>query len=157
MRTLLALLLAMAAALAAQSIIIVRHAERTGEPDPPLNQDGQRRAARLAEILKDANLQHVYTSDTLRAQQTAAPSAASSGIKIVVIAQNKFEELISAIRATAKPNETTLVVGHRATVPRIAAALGAKGIAPLGSSEHSRIVIVTLQPDATATALTLRY
>jgi hypothetical protein len=39
----------------AQTIFVARHAERTGEPDPPLNADGQRRAEAMARVLETAH------------------------------------------------------------------------------------------------------
>lgn len=142
---------------AAQTIFVVRHAERTGEPDPPLNADGARRAQALAKVLADAGVRHVYTSETVRAQQTAEPTARAASQPVHVIDAKEFDRLIQAIRATASPQQATLVVGHRATVPRIVKALGGGDIPPLGSAEHDRLLVLTLLPDRKAAVATLRY
>ncbi len=142
---------------AAQTIFIVRHAERTGEPDPPLNADGARRAVELSRMLADANVRHFYTSDTVRAQQTAEPTARGAGRRVEAVPQSDFEGLMRAIRSTASRDEATLVVGHRATVPKIVAALGGGDIPALRSDEHDRLIVVTLVPGGGATVVTLRY
>ena len=141
----------------AQTIFVARHAERTGEPDPPLNDDGRRRAEALRRMLTDAGVHYFYTSDTLRAQQTAEPLAKQMGKRVEVTAQPDFEGLLAKIRRTADPERATLVIGHRATVPRIVKALGGADIAPLGPAEHDRLIVVTLLPGGRARAVTLRY
>jgi phosphohistidine phosphatase SixA len=142
---------------AAQTIFVVRHAERTGEPDPPLNAEGLSRARTLARILTDANVTRFFASDTIRAQQTAEPTAKSAGRKVKVIPQGDLEALIRAVRSPADGEGATLVVGHRATVPRIVARLGGGEVAPLGSAEHDRLIVLTLLPDGKASVVTLRY
>ena len=71
------------------TIVIVRHGETDGNaarvlqrPDVPLNARGMRQAARVAERLAARGLTHILCSDLLRAQMTAAPLAARSGITV---------------------------------------------------------------------------
>jgi broad specificity phosphatase PhoE len=141
----------------AQTIFVARHAERTGEPDPPLNEDGQGRAVALAKVLVDAHVVHFYTSDQVRARQTAEPTAKQSGRTVATVPQDDFDGLIARVRATAKKDEPTLVIGHRGTVPRIVKALGGGDIEPLKSDEHDRLIVLVMQPDGSATVVTLRY
>jgi broad specificity phosphatase PhoE len=142
---------------AAQTIFVVRHAERTGEPDPPLNAEGVRRAQSLAKVLADANVKHFYASEMLRTQQTAEPSAKAAGKRVEVKKQTEMQGLIQAIRATAAGDEATLVVGHGNTVPQIVEALSGVKIPPIRSDEHDRLIVVTLQPGGRASVVTLRY
>lgn len=74
---LIALVLCMpVVASAEQSIIIVRHAERqSGEGDDSLSEAGRHRAERLALILKDAGITHIFVSDLRRTLETAQPLA----------------------------------------------------------------------------------
>ena len=141
----------------AQTILIARHAERTGEPNPPLNEDGKRRAEALGKFLADAGIVYFYTSDTIRAQQTAEPTARRMHRQVEIVKQDDFEGLIARIRETADPAKPTLVIGHRASVPRIVKALGGGDIAPLGSDEHDRLIVLTMLPGGTASIVTLRY
>ena len=71
------------------TIVIVRHGETDGNaarilqrPDVPLNQHGIRQAEQVAERLAARGLVHILCSDLLRAQMTAAPLAARSGIAV---------------------------------------------------------------------------
>ena len=141
----------------AQTIFIARHAERTGEPDPPLNEDGKRRAEALSKLLADAGIVYFYTSDTIRARQTAEPTARRADRQIEIVKQDDFDELIARIRKTADPAKPTLVIGHRASVPRIVKALGGGDIPPLRSDEHDRLIVLTILPRGAASIVTLRY
>ena len=74
-----------AAAAAAQStIFIVRHAEKaeSGGTDPDLSEPGKARAESLANILKDAGITAIYTTEFKRTQETAAPLAKILGIAV---------------------------------------------------------------------------
>jgi 2,3-bisphosphoglycerate-dependent phosphoglycerate mutase len=71
------------------TIVIVRHGETDGNaarvlqrPDVPLNQRGIRQAEQVAGRLAARGLAHILCSDLLRAQMTAAPLAARSGIAV---------------------------------------------------------------------------
>lgn len=146
-----------AAASAQATIFVSRHADREApEPDPPLTANGRCQAEALADLLADANIKHIYTTDLIRTQQTAAPTAKRTNVTPVVIAQTDFDGLIAKVRATAAASEATLVVGHRATVPRIVKALSGREIPPLGSGEYTRLVAITLFPDGRTSVVTLR-
>ena len=156
---LLILTAATAFTLCAQStIFVVRHSDRgPEEPDAALTALGLKQAEAIGSLLSDAHVTHIYTTELIRTQQTAAPTAKRSGVKPVVVGQQKFDELIQRVRETARPGESTLVVGHRATVPRIVKALTGKEIAPLASGEFTRLVVVTLFPGGESSVVTLRY
>jgi broad specificity phosphatase PhoE len=132
-------------ALAGQSTIFVsRHADRFDtEPDPQLTETGKAQA--------------IYTTELIRTHQTAAPTARLAKVQPVAVKQAEFDELIRQVRRTLRPGESTLVVGHRGTVPRIVKALSGKDIEPLGDSEYGRLVAVTLWPDGKSSVVTLRY
>jgi phosphohistidine phosphatase SixA len=143
----------------AQSTIFVsRHADRfRTEPDPSLTPLGKTQAESLGRMLASANIQHIYTAELLRTQQTAAPTAMQAGIKPVTVLQDKFDDLIQQMRKTALPHESTLVIGHRQTVPKIVKALTGQDIPPLGSGEYGRLVVITLFPDGKSNIVTLHY
>lgn len=140
------------------TIFISRHADRFGtEPDPSLTPRGMKQAQALAALLKPANIRHIYTTELLRTRQTAEPTARECNIQPVVISQARFDDLIASIRESARPNESTLAIGHRETVPRIVKALTGRDIPALGSNEYGRLVVVTLWPDGTSSVVTLHY
>lgn len=74
-----------------QRVLIVRHAETDhnaggrwqGHLDVPLNPAGRQQAAALAAYLPEHyDVRAVYSSDLLRAHQTAAPVAAAFGLEV---------------------------------------------------------------------------
>jgi phosphohistidine phosphatase SixA len=107
-------------------------------------------------MLRDAHVTHIYTTEFIRTKQTAAPLAKLAKVEPVVVKQDDFDGLIRQIRATLRPGESTLVVGHRATVPRVVKALSGKDIPPLAAAEYGRLIAVTLFPDGTSSVVTLR-
>jgi 2,3-bisphosphoglycerate-dependent phosphoglycerate mutase len=71
------------------AILLVRHGETDGNagrilqrPDVPLNERGLRQAEQVARRLFALGFVHILCSDLIRAQMTAAPLAARSGIAI---------------------------------------------------------------------------
>jgi broad specificity phosphatase PhoE len=139
------------------TVFVTRHADREGyEPDPPLTDKGQRQSEALALLLADANLRHIYTTDALRSRQTAAPASRLSGVLPVIVKQQDLDGLVAKVRETLRPDESTLVVAHRSSVPVIVKALSGKDIKPLGSGEYTRLVAVTMLADGRAAVVTLR-
>jgi broad specificity phosphatase PhoE len=73
------------------TVILVRHGETDwnrekrwqGWADPPLNDEGRRQAAGLAERLRGVPFDAVYTSDLRRAHETAEIVAAPHGVPVV--------------------------------------------------------------------------
>ena len=143
---------------AQSTIFVTRHADRYGtEPDPSLTPTGEKQSQALAQLLSDANVRHIFTTELVRTQQTAAPLARLTGITPVTVPQQNFDELITKVRASLQPNQSILVVGHRATVPKIVHALTGKDIPPLGSAEYGCLIAITLFPDGHSSVVTLRY
>ena len=70
------LLTAASHAAAQQAVIVVRHAEKADQtPDTALSPKGRARAKALADLLRDAGVTHIVTSEYRRSQETAAPLA----------------------------------------------------------------------------------
>ncbi len=127
----------------AQNVFVVRHAERTGEPDPPLNEAGRQRAEALARTLAGAKVSVIVVTNTQRAQETAAPLARQMGAALEVFAQEDTAGMLRRVKEARERGRNALVVAHRASVPRIVAALGGGEIAALGAAEHDRLVILS--------------
>lgn len=132
-------------------IIVVRHAEKaTDDPkDPGLSEQGQARANRLADILRDANLKAVYSTQYKRTQLTGTPAAAMNGLQVQVREVNKqndktyVDDLIKEIKKKHN-GETVLIVGHSNTVPEIVKTITGKDIAPIGENEFDQMYIITV-------------
>ena len=73
----------------ASRLILIRHGESTwnrerriqGQLDPPLSEQGTEQARRVAHRLARLKVEALYTSDLMRASQTAAPIAAVVGME----------------------------------------------------------------------------
>ena len=133
------------------AFVVVRHAEKTGEPeDPALTDAGQARAEALARSLDGAPLAAVYATAYQRTQQTAAPTAARHGLDVTTYeAKQPAGEFADALRSRHHSG-TVLVVGHSNTAPDIAAALCGCAVAPMPETEYGRRMVVTIGSDGRA-------
>ena len=110
------LLLFLTDADAAPVIFIVRHAEKasSGDKDPDLSVQGQKRADALAHILQDSQITSVFVTEFKRTQRTAAPTATAAHVTPTVLPANDIDALVEKLHAL-KGN--ALVVGHGNTIP----------------------------------------
>jgi broad specificity phosphatase PhoE len=151
----------LAAPAAAQTVIVVRHAEKAEQSaDPVLSDLGEARAAALADTLAGAGVTHVFVTPLQRTALTAGPSAAVAHPEVVVVsleggAAAHVARLVGQVRQLS-PEAVVLVVGHSNTVPDIARALGATDAAAMDECEYDRLTVLTLTPTG-AHALTGRY
>jgi broad specificity phosphatase PhoE len=126
----------------AQTIFLVRHAEKSAEKeDPGLTEAGKRRAECLAQTLKGAGIAAIYVSDTARAKQTAEPLAAALKLTPVVLPAKDYDGIVARLREHKGTN--ALVIGHSNTLPAIIEKLGAGKIEPIGDDEYDKMFLVT--------------
>lgn len=105
-------------------VLLIRHAIpvrrelESGIADPELAAEGHRQAELMAEYLASENLNAVYASPMRRAQQTAAPLAASQGVPILTVDgvaeydRNSSEYVpIEELKATNDPRWQEMVRG----------------------------------------------
>ncbi len=134
----------------AQTVYIVRHAEKADvSADPGLSEDGQARAQALADALRDAHPVLVLTSPLQRTIQTGAPtadyhSAPSEPVSLDGGGAAHVAATVARIRALPA-DATVLVVGHSNTVPLIARALGYAEAADMPECEYDRMTRLTLE------------
>lgn len=143
------LLVCLAVNASAQTVILVRHAERadtaSGAPatmntDPDLSDRGRQRAESLAAMLKDAQINAIFVTQYKRTSQTAAPLAEALGIAPTVITSKDTPALIARLR---EHKGNALVVGHSNSVPDVITGLGATGAPVIGDDEYDNLFIVT--------------
>ena len=150
----------LAAPLRAQTttVIVVRHAEKNAEPaaDPALTPAGAVRADALVELVKDAGVQAVMSTQYQRTRMTAAPTAARLGLTTEIINAGPAKVLVDSLMARHK-GQTVLVVGHSNTVPDIVAALGAAKPAALCDDAYDNAFVVTVLASGTASVTRLHY
>ena len=124
----------------------VRHAEKDrSDPensDPELSQDGLGRAMHWDEILKDVELDAIYSTDYQRTAMTAAPLSVNRNIdvqyydpRIINIEEFKTENL----------NKNVLVIGHSNTTPEfVNQMLGEEKYYAMDDSDNGSLFIVQI-------------
>ncbi len=133
------------------SVYLVRHAEKvTGEAlmalpdrsDPPLTESGMLRAEQLADLLADAKIVKIWSTDTRRTRDTAQPLADRLSLPIEIYDASDLSAFAAKLKGEMA---TALVVGHSNTTPNLAEALGADPGAPIvEATEYNRLYIVDL-------------
>ncbi|MEP6991396.1 MAG: histidine phosphatase family protein [bacterium] len=141
------------------TIIVVRHAEKAAEPaaDPPLTAAGIARAEALADLVKDAGVRDVVSTQFLRTHATAAPTATRLGLPVDVLdarltARATADSLLARYRG-----RTVLLVGHSNTIPAIIEALGAARPADICDSGYDNLFVVTVPVAGAATDVHLHF
>ena len=93
-------------------LIIVRHADRTGED---LNELGIARAEALVSALEDTEIDAIYTLDLARNRDTAAPISAARGLVPIIIP----DKLHAWQLMTKGKGQTILWVGNKGNLSSI--------------------------------------
>ncbi len=143
------------------TVILVRHAEKGGDPserDPELSEAGKVRAQTLAHVLGELGVTRIYSTPYLRTQHTAQPLADVLGIEVTTtpISRSYVDDLAAMLK-TDHAGEVVVVVSHSNTVPPLVNALGAGPFDNLAEEEYDDLFVVTIGVDGQATALRLRY
>ncbi|MEO1641906.1 MAG: phosphoglycerate mutase family protein [Pseudomonadota bacterium] len=116
------------------AIYLVRHAEKVTDgdamlvedpKDPPLTADGQARSEALADILGEAGITQIWSTDTIRTRKTAAPLAEQLGLEVELYDASELERFAALL--LERPGESVLVVGHSNTTPQLVETLGGDG------------------------------
>jgi broad specificity phosphatase PhoE len=143
---------------AAQEVIyVVRHAERVDDEKlSPLSPEGHARAARLAGMLRDAGITHVFVSEYERTAQTAAPLAERLGLTPAVVRADDMGALLERLRASG-PKARVVVAGHSDTVPALLKALGCAQPVTIAKAEYDNLFLVIPGDKASPLLLRLRY
>lgn len=133
-------------------VYLVRHAERAedGTDDPPISAAGEQRSRLLADMLHDAALTHIHTTDYVRTRATAAPIADQAGLEPALYGADDLGAF--AIRLRATPGRH-LVIGHSNTTPELVAALGGDPGGPIEQDEYDRLYMLTVTESAVTTVL----
>jgi len=124
----------------------IRHAEKdrsnSENSDPELTQRGLGRAMHWAEILRDIELDAIYSTDYKRTSMTASPTAIKQDVdveyydpRIIDIEQFKNDNL----------NRTVLVVGHSNTTPDfVNGVIGEEKYPAMSDDDNGSLFIVQL-------------
>lgn len=127
-------------------VYLVRHAEKeiTEDKDPLLTKEGRERANRLQNILKEVDLDKIYSTNYQRTQLTAAPTANNKNIEIQAYNPRDLDAFATQLKAEGK-GQKILVVGHSNTTPTLTnALLGQQKFTKLDESEYGHLFVVVL-------------
>ena len=125
------------------TIYLVRHAEKQAEQkNPPLTACGIKRAEQLATILEQANIKQVYSTQTLRTEQTAAPLAKQLSLGIISYSADDLSLFAQQVK-NAQIN--TLIVGHSNTTPQLTALVASTPVADITEAEYQMLYQVHFQ------------
>jgi len=149
----MALMLANSIAASEETVVfLVRHAEKTAaKDDPGLSEDGRQRSLQLANLLKDAGIDHVHSTDYKRTRETAAPFAEMTGLEIEFYSWDDPPNLAQSLKHDGKRH---LVVGHSNTTTELVTLLGGEpGTEIDPSGENDRLYILTIHSSGVTTVL----
>jgi len=124
--TVVALVTITASTAQAQTLVIVRHAEKfepwsAEDRLQPLSAEGLDRAQRLQGLVKSLDIKAIYTSNTTRTLSTAMPTAIDKNVVPVPhLACENVDSLsgfMEMVRATYQSSDFILVVSHSNIIP----------------------------------------
>jgi phosphohistidine phosphatase len=124
-------------------VIAVRHAKPEPGDSPPLSQEGRTTQQHMATLLRGQghSLDRLYSSPTLRAQQTAEILAKELGgethLEPALTDPFDAERLLSLIHQ----GETTLFVGHDPTLATFVNQLIGERVLPSGMVKSGALVV----------------
>ncbi len=136
---------------------LIRHAEKdrsdSSNQNPDLTKEGSARAKKWAEVLKNINLDAVYSTDYNRTLQTAKPLAEMNKLEIL---NYDTKNLNNKEFQKATKGKTVLVVGHSNTTPQLAnAILGKRKYGDIDDKENGALFIVQILPNGETTSQVL--
>ena len=134
--------------------VLVRHAEKVDDSrDPELSGTGRARAEVLAALLKDMQIDTIYSSDYIRTRETARPLAEARGLSIKLYDPRDLEALAIKLRAA---EGRILVVGHSNTTPDLIGLIDGEPGTDIEDDEYDRLYIVVTGTGGPVTSL-LRF
>jgi len=140
-------------------IYLVRHAEKAkeGGRDPLLTMEGKERADRLKDILFNANIEEIYSTDYKRTQLTAAPLATAINKTIQSYNPRELTAFAKQLKS-GSIGKRILISGHSNTTPTLTnALLGVEQFAMLEETQYDHLFVVTIDKNGKAQGMDLRY
>lgn len=132
----------------------IRHAEKDttnpDDPDPALTPEGVRRSEKWAEVFRDIEFDHIYSTKYKRTTSTAQTVADAQDKEVELYDASKLNDQNFQDRTKGK---TVLIVGHSNTNPQFVNYLiGEKKYKDIDDKESGSLFIVTIHPNGTKTS-----
>ncbi len=129
---------------------LIRHAEKDRSDktnrNPDLTEEGLQRAENWARHFKDITFDVIYSTDTNRTKQTAAPTAKTKNLALQFYDPSKMDMEEFMIQTKGK---TILIVGHSNTTPMLTnKLLGEDKYEDIADNNNSNLYIVTISKDS---------
>lgn len=125
------------------TVYLARHAEKdltvAEAPDPPLSRCGELRAQALADMLKDARLERVYSTPYTRTLETALPAAELHQKEVETYDPRQLEVFAELV---LERKQDSLVIGHSNTTAVLAGLLADEQGQAFGEAEYDRLYLV---------------
>lgn len=143
-------------------VIVVRPVEKEIGTinDPPLSDEGEQRAQRLAKMFGDTGpsgrLDAIYVSETRRGQQTAAPLAERLGRHPVVVPVDDIKGTASRVLREHEGG-AVLVIGTTENVPQLLRALSGRDVAAAPGDDVDTIFLVSVPTYGDPSVLRMKY
>ncbi|NVK53439.1 MAG: histidine phosphatase family protein [Flavobacteriaceae bacterium] len=136
---------------------LIRHAEKNraikNDKDPVLTLKGAKRAKHWANVLANANINLIYSTDYNRTKETAQPLADKNGLQIYLYDPRKMYD--EAFKYNTK-GKNVLIVGHSNTTPAfVNKILGKNKYGQISDDNNSNLYIVTVTKSG-ATSVVLK-
>jgi phosphohistidine phosphatase SixA len=137
-------------------VYLVRHAEKSDAGrDPQLSDAGRQRALLLANMLRDAGITRIYSTDFIRTRDTAAPLASHLDLEIGIYDRQEMNAFISSLN---QAGARSLVIGHSNTTTELVELLGGVSGGKIDeASEYDRLYILTIRNPGEVETVLIRY
>lgn len=160
----LLMFLGMSAYAQTTTYILLRHAEKAEvapgnammSADPPLSEQGEKRAANLVNVLKDFTPDLFYTTNYKRTKSTIAHLTTKFGKEAIVYEPRNLKAFSEKL--LQEKGKTIIVAGHSNTSPALANLLiGENRYEPLDESIYNQFWIITLKDGGKPEAKIVTY
>ena len=128
------------------TFILVRHAEKDltqSTNDPDLSKEGQARTVKLVELLRNAQIDAVYSTEFKRTRQTVEPVARPRSLPVMSyqpMVRDDFDLMLKKHQG-----QTILVSGHSNTIPNLINYLvGEEKYKNLADEDYGNLIIVSV-------------
>ncbi len=140
--------------------VLTRHAEKdtVKSPNPQLNEVGEKRAAKLYDIMKGTRIDAIYSTMYLRTIMTVDSLSRAKGLSIRPYDVRGFKETISYIQDSSNFRRI-LVSGHSNTTPVMSNYLYGEDFftARFDEKDYDNLVIVIQKKEGENTLIPLKY
>ena len=126
------------------TLIFIRHAEKmqNEDPNPQLTEKGILQARHLVDVLKNVNIDAIYSTKTKRTFSTVAPISNTRKLDVVVYDAKTVD--VKQL-ASVYQGQTILIVGHSNSTPKLVnSLLGVDKYPPIEDNDYTNLYIVNV-------------